>query len=96
MSQPDPKRWAALWFIALAQFMVIMDTSIIAAISALAVSKAVGHLDDPEALTNGFSAEFLGAAGIAIAGGLLAFITVRKPSSSESAPTEQASELATH
>jgi hypothetical protein len=49
MSQPDPKRWAALWFIALAQFMVIMDTSIIAAISALAVSKGAGHLDDPEA-----------------------------------------------
>ncbi|CAN5526067.1 hypothetical protein BH18ACT3_BH18ACT3_24850 [soil metagenome] len=78
MSQPDPKRWAALWFIALAQFMVIMDTSIIAAISALAVSKGAGHLDDPVALTDGFSAGFLGAAGIATAGGLLAFITVRK------------------
>ncbi len=30
MPVPGPRRWTALWFIALAQFMVIMDTSIIA------------------------------------------------------------------
>jgi len=29
MPSPSPKRWTALWIIALAQFMVIMDTSII-------------------------------------------------------------------
>ncbi len=30
MPVPGPTRWTALWFIALAQFMVIMDTSITA------------------------------------------------------------------
>src|SRR5688500_2176502 len=28
-SRPDPRRWKALWIIAVAQFLVIMDTSII-------------------------------------------------------------------
>jgi len=68
----------------------------LAAMSALALSRGAGQLDDPVALTDGFSAGFLGAAGIATAGGLLAFITIRKPRSAEPAPVEDSSELATH
>ncbi len=51
----------------------------LAAMTALAVSQVAGQLGHPQALTNGFSAGFLGAAGIALVGGLLALITIRKP-----------------
>lgn len=51
----------------------------LAAMSALALSKGAGQIDNPEALTDGFSAGFLGAAGIAVAGGLLALVTIRRP-----------------
>jgi len=51
----------------------------LAAMTALAVSQGAGQLGHPQALTNGFSAGFLGAAGIALVGGLLALITIRKP-----------------
>jgi hypothetical protein len=35
------------------------------------------RLGEPEALTNGFSAAFIGAAAIAVVGGLLATVTIR-------------------
>ena len=50
----------------------------LAAMTALAVSQGAGALGNPEMLTEGFSAGFLGAAGIAVAGGLAALVTVRR------------------
>ncbi len=44
-----------------------------------ATSQGAGQLSNPQALTDGFSAAFLGAAGIAIAGALLALVTLRQP-----------------
>lgn len=51
----------------------------LAAITALAASQGAERLGDPEALTAGFSAAFLGAAGIALAGGLLVAALMRRP-----------------
>ena len=51
----------------------------LAGMSALAVSQGAGQLGEPDALTRGFSAGFLGAAGIAVAGSLLALVTIRRP-----------------
>ncbi len=63
----------------------------LAAMTVLAVSQGADQLDDPQALTDGFSAGFLGAAGIALAGGLLALVTLRQPPrSGEPAPVETA------
>ena len=60
----------------------------LAAVSALAVSQGTGQLGDPQALTDGFSAGFLAAAGIAVAGALLALLTIRQPRSPEPTPVE--------
>ena len=49
----------------------------LAAMTALAASRGAGQLGSPGELTNGFSAAFLGAAGIALAGGLIAAATLR-------------------
>jgi EmrB/QacA subfamily drug resistance transporter len=49
----------------------------LAAMTALAAANGAGRLGDAGELTNGFSAAFLGAAGIALAGGLLAAVTLR-------------------
>jgi MFS family permease len=57
----------------------------LAAMTALAVSQGAGALGNPEILTEGFSAGFLGAAGIAVAGGLAALVTVRRPRPAQSA-----------
>lgn len=64
----------------------------LAAMTALAVSQGAGELGHPQALTHGFSAGFLGAAGIALAGGLLALVTIRRPppEAGEHVPAEQA------
>jgi MFS family permease len=51
----------------------------LAAMTAVGVSFGAGRLGDPVALTGGYSAAFLGAAGIAIAGGFLAMATLRTP-----------------
>ncbi len=59
----------------------------LAAMTALAVSQGAGALGHSGALTNGFSAAFLGAAGIALAGAVLAFITLRQPRAAGSDPT---------
>ncbi|TVT18725.1 MFS transporter [Amycolatopsis rhizosphaerae] len=50
----------------------------LATMTAVGVSFGAGRLGDPVALTGGFSAAFLGAAGIAAAGGLLTLATLRR------------------
>jgi len=63
----------------------------LAAMTALATSQGAGQLGDPQALTDGFSAAFLGAAGIAVAGALLALATLRQPpQAAPPAPVEEA------
>jgi len=59
----------------------------LAAVTALAAANGAGAIGDPTALTNGFSAAFLGAAAIAAAGGLLAGLTLRRPAAAD--PGEQ-------
>jgi EmrB/QacA subfamily drug resistance transporter len=49
----------------------------LAAMTAVAASLGASQLGDPQALTTGFSAAFIGAAVIAIVGGLLAAVMVR-------------------
>ncbi|MBJ7521965.1 MAG: MFS transporter [Solirubrobacteraceae bacterium] len=49
----------------------------LAAMTAVAASNGAGDLGDVVALTDGYSAAFLGAAGIAAAGGLVALATLR-------------------
>jgi EmrB/QacA subfamily drug resistance transporter len=51
----------------------------LAAITALGAAHGAGRLGDTGALTDGYSAAFLGAAGIAVAGGLVAAVTLRRP-----------------
>jgi EmrB/QacA subfamily drug resistance transporter len=53
----------------------------LAAMTALASAQGADQLGNIGALTDGYSAAFLGAAGIAIAGGLLAAVTLRQPNS---------------
>ncbi|HSD77527.1 MAG TPA: MFS transporter, partial [Solirubrobacteraceae bacterium] len=66
----------------------------LAAMTALASAHGADRLGDVGALTDGYSAAFLGAAGIAVAGGLLALTTLRRPSAivaaagPSAAPTE--------
>jgi len=63
----------------------------LAAMTAVATSQGAGQLGDPQALTDGFSAAFLGAAGIAVVGALLALITLRQPpQAAPPAPAEPA------
>ncbi|WAL64578.1 MFS transporter [Amycolatopsis cynarae] len=50
----------------------------LATMTAVGVSFGAGNLGDPVALTGGFSAAFLGAAGIAAAGGFLTLATLRR------------------
>jgi hypothetical protein len=51
----------------------------LAAMTALASAQGADQLGNIGALTDGYSAAFLGAAGIAIAGGLTAAVTLRRP-----------------
>jgi len=51
----------------------------LATMTALASSQGADQLGDAVALTDGYSAAFLGAAGIAVAGGLIAAVTLRRP-----------------
>jgi MFS family permease len=51
----------------------------LAAMTALATSQGADQLGNPSALTDGYSAAFIGAAGIAVVGALLAAATVRTP-----------------
>ena len=51
----------------------------LAAMTALAAAHGAGQLGNTGALTDGYSAAFLAAAGIAVAGGLVAAVTLRRP-----------------
>jgi EmrB/QacA subfamily drug resistance transporter len=57
----------------------------LAAMTALATSQGADQLDNPTALTDGYSAAFLGAAGIAVAGALLAVALLRRPAAAADA-----------
>jgi len=66
----------------------------LATMTALAASQGAQQLGNVQALTDGFSAAFLGAAAIALAGALIAAVTLRQPgtpadepSSADQAPT---------
>jgi MFS family permease len=61
----------------------------LAVMTALATSQGADQLADPAALTEGYSAAFLGAAGVAAAGALLAAILLRFP---KTAPTTEPAE----
>jgi len=51
----------------------------LAAMTAVATSQGADRIGDVSALTGGYSAAFLGAAGIAVAGALLAALLLRAP-----------------
>jgi len=51
----------------------------LAAMTALAASQGADQLGNIGALSDGYSAAFVGAAGVAVAGGLLAAVTLRRP-----------------
>jgi EmrB/QacA subfamily drug resistance transporter len=51
----------------------------LAAMTALAASQGADQLGSVGALTDGYSAAFAGAAGIAVVGGLVAAVTLRRP-----------------
>lgn len=51
----------------------------LAAMTAVAAAFGAGQLNNPAALTSGFSSAFIGAAGIALAGAVLAAMTLRSP-----------------
>lgn len=51
----------------------------LAAMTAVAAANGAGELGDPQALTDGFSAAFLGAAALALAGALASALTLRTP-----------------
>jgi EmrB/QacA subfamily drug resistance transporter len=51
----------------------------LAAMTALAASQGAGEIGNPQALTDGFSAAFIGAAVVSVVGGLLALVTLRQP-----------------
>jgi EmrB/QacA subfamily drug resistance transporter len=55
----------------------------LAAMTALATSQGADRLGDAQALTDGFSAAFTGAAGIAVAGAVLAAVLLRRPPASQ-------------
>jgi MFS family permease len=64
----------------------------LAIMTAVATSQGADQLSDPGALTDGFSAAFIGAAGIAVAGALLAAVTLRKPTAGNTADVEETTE----
>jgi MFS family permease len=66
----------------------------LAVIIALATSRGVDRLGDPAVLTDGYSAAFLGAAGIAVAGALLAAVLLRVPKPGAEIASDSDRELA--
>jgi MFS family permease len=67
----------------------------LAAITALSLASGADQLGNPAELTDGFHAAFLGAAGIALAAGLIALATVRVPrATSKAADIADEAELA--
>jgi EmrB/QacA subfamily drug resistance transporter len=66
----------------------------LAAMTAVAAAHGAGQLGHPSALTNGFSAAFLGAAGIAAAGALATAIVLRSAPSPSEPQSEGAADAA--
>lgn len=64
----------------------------LAALTALATSQGAGELGDLPALTEGFSAAFLGAAAVAAAGGLLTALLMRSGKSAAAGPVEESAD----
>ena len=64
----------------------------LAAMTAVAAAHGATELGDIGALTDGYTAAFLGAAGIAAAGGLVAAITLRRPAPAAGAGAAQEEE----
>ena len=60
----------------------------LAAMTALASAQGADQLANPSALTDGYSAAFLGAAGVALAGALLAAALLRTPKAQAAAAGE--------
>ncbi|MEU6019058.1 MFS transporter [Streptomyces sp. NPDC047515] len=67
----------------------------LAAMTALAAAHGAREPADPTALTNGFSAAFLGAAVLAAVGALAALLTLRTPPSADEADSGEQPEEAT-
>jgi EmrB/QacA subfamily drug resistance transporter len=65
----------------------------LAAMTALAASQGADELGNAVALTDGYSAAFLGAAGIAVAGALLALVTLRRPAAEATEQPVETAEL---
>ena len=66
----------------------------LAAMTAVAAANGADQLGDPAALTDGFSAAFLGAAVIAAAGAVIATITLfRSPTGVTAAAAEEAEQV---
>ena len=66
----------------------------LAAMTALAATQGADQLGDVAALTDGYSAAFIGAAAIAAAGALLAAVLLRVPRTAASASTDDREPLA--
>jgi EmrB/QacA subfamily drug resistance transporter len=62
----------------------------LAVMTAVATSRGANRLGDPAALTDGYSAAFLGAAGIAVIGALLAALLLRVPEAATAVTTSDA------
>jgi EmrB/QacA subfamily drug resistance transporter len=61
----------------------------LAAMTAVAAAQGAGQLGNAAALADGYTAAFLGAAGIAAAGAVLAAATLRRPTASTEAAAEE-------
>jgi ribosomal protein L9 len=62
--------------------------------TALASAQGADRLGDVTSLTDGYSAAFLGAAGIAVVGAALAAALLRSPKAEATAATEAREQLA--
>ena len=84
-THPYPRRWQALAVIATAQFLVIMDTSIIGvALPDMQQSLGFSPSDLSWVFNAGYAAAFTGAAAIALVAAALAATTIGRRSTSES------------
>ena len=64
----------------------------LAVMTALATSQGADRIGDAAALTDGYSAAFLGAAGVAVAGAILAAILLRTPPAAAETPAGESRE----
>jgi MFS family permease len=67
----------------------------LAVMTAVATANGADRLGDPAALTAGYSAAFLGAAGVALVGGLVAMAMLRVPKAATVAAAHEQGEAVT-